>query len=417
MRGSSPCLTNEKVPLLQVSPASQGDDRAAFLAEFRTLRDRAALDYEELAARAHYPTEVLREAEIGPGLPGLPVLAAYVRACGADVIEWEERWRRLASSTGNDAGLPVRPAGASPAAVAGARAGITITPAEAHDSERIRAALRAHREREEHASRDGLTYLDSGRNGDSGRDGAVSASAASGADGASGAGGAVSAGWASVFANGHHRAGHGGTGYGLDSLSEGVTQPYPAGVAADEATLPEDAAPASAAGTAPTSSSASSTAASSSSASGTAASGTAASGTGPMADAGPTADAAASAGPKPPAETSVYGGSPSWAFSPPRAPASHASPSHASSARASSSRTSAFGPQDNAGFPTSDATAQSRASAISSPAAKPAPAATGRRSDQAGHAGRATVFSGHVGLLAVLVLVIVIACIALIALS
>jgi hypothetical protein len=149
------------VPLLQVSPAGQGDDRATFLAEFRALRDQAALDFEELAARAHYPTEVLKEAEGGPGLPGLPILAAYVRACGGDVIEWEERWRCLASAADADAGLPVRPAGTSAAAVAGARAGVTVAPAESHDPERIKAALRAHRQREEQT----LTHPDSGPSG------------------------------------------------------------------------------------------------------------------------------------------------------------------------------------------------------------------------------------------------------------
>jgi len=134
---------------LQVSPAGQSDDRATFLAEFRALRDRAALDFEELAARTHYPSDVLKDAENGPGLPGLPVLAAYVRACGGDVTEWEERWRRLARAAEDEDGLPVRPAGASAAAVAGARAGVTVGPAEAHDTERIRRALRAHRKREE----------------------------------------------------------------------------------------------------------------------------------------------------------------------------------------------------------------------------------------------------------------------------
>ncbi len=133
---------------MQVSPAGQGDDKATFLAEFRMLRDRAAIDCEELAVRAHFPTDVIRAAESGPELPGLPVLAAYVRACGGDVIEWEERWRRLATDGDIDSGLPMRPPGASPAAVAGARAGVTIAAAEAHDPERIKAALRAHRERE-----------------------------------------------------------------------------------------------------------------------------------------------------------------------------------------------------------------------------------------------------------------------------
>jgi hypothetical protein len=137
------------VPLLQVSPVGQGDGKAQFLADFRALRDAAALDYEELAARAHYPSGVLKEAEAGPGLPGLPVLAAYVRACGGDVLEWEERWRRLDSVAEEDADLPVRPAGERAAAAAGARAGVSVAPADVYDAERVKAALRAHGEREE----------------------------------------------------------------------------------------------------------------------------------------------------------------------------------------------------------------------------------------------------------------------------
>jgi hypothetical protein len=149
-----------------MSPAGHGDNNATFLAEFRALRDRAGLDHAELAARAHYPSDLLKEAEAGPGLPGLPVLAAYVRACAADVTEWEERWRRLAAAepagepagepgpeaAREDGGLPVRPAGASPAAQAGARAGVTVAPADVHDPDRIRAALRAHRAREDKAT-------------------------------------------------------------------------------------------------------------------------------------------------------------------------------------------------------------------------------------------------------------------------
>jgi Helix-turn-helix domain len=122
--------------------AGQGDNQERFLADFRALREAAALGYDELAARAHYPSSILKEAENGPGLPGLPILAAYVRACEADVPEWEERWRRLAYEAETDPGLPVRPAGASPAAVAGARAGISVAPADVYDPERIRAALR-----------------------------------------------------------------------------------------------------------------------------------------------------------------------------------------------------------------------------------------------------------------------------------
>ena len=82
-----------------------------------------------------------RKPRTGPRLPGLPILAAYVRACEGDVLEWEERWRRLDPEVPDDPDLPVRPAGASPAAVAGARAGVGVAPPDVYDPERIRAAL------------------------------------------------------------------------------------------------------------------------------------------------------------------------------------------------------------------------------------------------------------------------------------
>ncbi len=129
--------------------AGAGDDQARFLADLRALRDLAAIGYDELSARAHYPSDVLKEAENGPLLPGLPVLTAYVRACEGDVLDWEERWRRLAEVPA-DPDLPVRPAGASPAAAAGARAGVSVAPPEVYDPERIRAALRGSQGRSEH---------------------------------------------------------------------------------------------------------------------------------------------------------------------------------------------------------------------------------------------------------------------------
>ena len=122
--------------------AGPGDDQARFLADLRALRDSAAIGYDELAARAHYPSDVLKEAENGPWLPGLPILVAYVRACEGDVLDWEERWRRLNPEAAEDPDLPVRPAGASPAAVAGARAGVGVGAPDVYDPERIRAALR-----------------------------------------------------------------------------------------------------------------------------------------------------------------------------------------------------------------------------------------------------------------------------------
>ena len=134
--------------------AGEGDDNERFLADLRGLRDTAALGFDELAARAHYPSEVLRDAAGGPSLPSLPILAAYVRACEGDVPEWEERWRRLGFESRADPSLPVRPAGASPAAVAGARAGVSVVPPDAFDPERIRAALRGSHGRSDRGARD-----------------------------------------------------------------------------------------------------------------------------------------------------------------------------------------------------------------------------------------------------------------------
>jgi hypothetical protein len=133
--------------------AGPGDDQARFLADLRALRDSAAIGYDELAARAHYPSDVLKEAENGPALPGLPILTAYVRACEGEVLDWEERWRRLNPDVPDDPDLPVRPAGASPAAQAGARAGVGVAPPDVYDPERIKAALRGGHARKEHGGR------------------------------------------------------------------------------------------------------------------------------------------------------------------------------------------------------------------------------------------------------------------------
>ena len=119
-----------------------GDDAARFLHELRELRDLAGLGVAELAARAHYPRDLLEAAEAGPALPELPVLAAYVRGCGGTPAEWEDRWRSLTRAAESEVGLPTRQGGTSVAAAAGARAGTTATaPPEDHDPARIMAAL------------------------------------------------------------------------------------------------------------------------------------------------------------------------------------------------------------------------------------------------------------------------------------
>ena len=76
---------------------------AELAAQLRRLRDGAGRpSYRELARRASFSTTVLSEAAGGRTLPTLPVVKAYVRACGGDVDEWEERWRQLAAQLSED---------------------------------------------------------------------------------------------------------------------------------------------------------------------------------------------------------------------------------------------------------------------------------------------------------------------------
>jgi hypothetical protein len=110
------------------------------LRELRQLRNGAGLGHAELAARAHFSYDSIRAAEVGPALPDLPVLSAYVRGCGGTTEEWEERWRSLTRSPS----LPVsasRDAGSSDAATAGARIGSVSPVGDSPDPSIIIAAL------------------------------------------------------------------------------------------------------------------------------------------------------------------------------------------------------------------------------------------------------------------------------------
>ncbi len=118
---------------------ASGDAEARFLRELRQLRDGAGLGSAELAARAHYPHDIIRAAEAGPALPDLPVLAAYVRGCGGTTEEWEERWRSVTRSPS----LPIpaaRNVGNSAASAAGARIAVT-QETDSPDPSVIMAAL------------------------------------------------------------------------------------------------------------------------------------------------------------------------------------------------------------------------------------------------------------------------------------
>ena len=134
-------MEHTKADVRQVAGyGASGDDAARFLRELRQLRDGAGLGQAELAARAHFPYDSIRAAEVGPALPDLPVLSAYVRGCGGTTEEWEERWRSLTRSPS----LPVpasRHAGRSDAATAGARIGSVSQVGESPDPSIIIAAL------------------------------------------------------------------------------------------------------------------------------------------------------------------------------------------------------------------------------------------------------------------------------------
>jgi hypothetical protein len=134
-------VEHRKADVRQVTGCgASGDDESQFLRELRQLRDGAGLGHAELAARAHFPYDSIRAAEVGPALPDLPVLSAYVRGCGGTTEEWEERWRSLTRSPS----LPVsasRHAGRSDAATAGARIGSVSQVGDSPDPSIIIAAL------------------------------------------------------------------------------------------------------------------------------------------------------------------------------------------------------------------------------------------------------------------------------------
>jgi hypothetical protein len=79
------------------------DGLESFARDLRALRGKAELDYPEMAEVSHYTMKTLVSAAGGLRLPTLPVAVAYVRACGGNVAEWEERWQKLATKITADA--------------------------------------------------------------------------------------------------------------------------------------------------------------------------------------------------------------------------------------------------------------------------------------------------------------------------
>jgi hypothetical protein len=134
-------VEHQQTDVRQVSGRrASADDTARFLRELRQLRDGAGLGHAELAARAHYPYDSIKAAEVGPALPDLPVLSAFVRGCGGTTEEWEERWRSL-TKTPSVPLSEARHTVGSAAAEAGARIGSVSQAADNPDASIILAAL------------------------------------------------------------------------------------------------------------------------------------------------------------------------------------------------------------------------------------------------------------------------------------
>lgn len=104
-RVGSPLIRQRDSALPDQPPGGKGpvaaietDNVAAFARDLRVLRSQASLDYPDMAEKSHYTMRTLASAAGGLRLPTLPVLIAYVNACGGDTTEWEERWSRLSKS-------------------------------------------------------------------------------------------------------------------------------------------------------------------------------------------------------------------------------------------------------------------------------------------------------------------------------
>lgn len=88
-----------------LDPAAGPTERFAY--ELRKLRQEAGTPtYRQMAKTVSLSAPALSTAAAGGKLPSLPVVLAYVRACGGDTEQlehWERRWRAAA---GEAAALP-----------------------------------------------------------------------------------------------------------------------------------------------------------------------------------------------------------------------------------------------------------------------------------------------------------------------
>lgn len=86
-----------------LDPAAGVAPRLAF--ELRKLRGEAGTPtYRAMAEHVGFSAPTLSAAASGGRVPTLPVLLAYVRACGGDEAEWERRWRTATADAAQEAG-------------------------------------------------------------------------------------------------------------------------------------------------------------------------------------------------------------------------------------------------------------------------------------------------------------------------
>ncbi|NNN34740.1 helix-turn-helix domain-containing protein [Streptomyces sp. S3(2020)] len=73
-----------------------------FAYALRKLRDEAGTPtYRSMARQAGYSGPTLSAAAAGERLPTLPVVRAYVVACGGDPEEWARRWKEAVAEVGD----------------------------------------------------------------------------------------------------------------------------------------------------------------------------------------------------------------------------------------------------------------------------------------------------------------------------
>jgi len=107
-------------PVASIAP----DNLEAFARDLRALRAKADLDYPEMAETAHFEMKTLAAAAAGLRLPTLPVTVAFVRACGGNIAEWEERWQKIADKLTTEAARKSRADSEETAEPAGAPAAL-----------------------------------------------------------------------------------------------------------------------------------------------------------------------------------------------------------------------------------------------------------------------------------------------------